>query len=166
MTSTARLIPPPPKPATSRSHREDTGLGWKGGNVLWAPSKIALARLKHFLVKLPILRSLPSHFWERSVLPNLVFTHFSKSVNTFFSVNTYLLLTAIALQAQICAQLFNELRASLLIFPIFVCWQQLIARNVAELSSFKRGVSHLNKAWRINKLSRGSYLSYEIFANN
>jgi hypothetical protein len=42
----------------------------------------------------------------------------------------------------------------------------LIARNVRELFSFNRGVSHLNKARRINDVSRGSLSGYEILTNN
>ncbi len=72
------------------------------------------------------------------------------------------LLTAIPLWAQICAQLFNELRAGLITFPIFVRCQRLIARNDRELFSSNRGISHLNEACRIDELSRGSILGYEI----
>ena len=67
---------------------------------------------------------------------------------------------------QICAHLNLELRECLITFPIFVPSQRLIARNVRELFSFNRGVSHLNKACRIDELSRGSVLEYEILANN
>jgi hypothetical protein len=42
----------------------------------------------------------------------------------------------------------------------------LIARNVCELFSFNRGISHLNEACRIDELSRGSVLGYEILADN
>jgi len=52
--------------------------------------------------------------------------------------------------------LFFELRASLISFLIFVCCQRLIARNVAELFSSNRGVSHFYAARRIDELSRGS----------
>ncbi len=75
-------------------------------------------------------------------------------------------LTALPLWAQICAHFFNELRASLITFPNFVCCQRLIARNVAELSSSNRGISHLNETCRINELSRGFVLGYEILTNN
>ena len=75
-------------------------------------------------------------------------------------------LTAIPLRAQICAQLFNELRASLITFPIFVRCQRLIARNDRELFSSNRGISHLNEACRIDELSRGSILGYEILTFN
>ena len=51
-------------------------------------------------------------------------------------------LTAIPLRAQICAQLFNELRACLITFPIFVRCQRLIARNVANGFLLNRGASH------------------------
>ena len=40
------------------------------------------------------------------------------------------------------------------------------ARNDHELFSSNRGVSHLNKARRINDLSKGSVLGYEILTNN
>jgi len=42
----------------------------------------------------------------------------------------------------------------------------LIARNDRELFSSNRGVSHLNEACRIDELSRGSVLGYEILTNN
>ena len=41
-----------------------------------------------------------------------------------------------------------------------------IARNDRELFSSNRGVSHLNEACRIDELSRGSVLGYEILTNN
>ncbi len=72
------------------------------------------------------------------------------------------LITALPLRAQICAQLFNELRASLITFPIFVRCQRLIARNDRELFSSNRGISHLNEACCIDELSRGSILGYEF----
>jgi hypothetical protein len=50
----------------------------------------------------------------------------------------------------------------LITFTIFVCSQRLIARNVHELFSSNRGSSHFYAACRINKLSRGSILGYEI----
>jgi hypothetical protein len=59
-----------------------------------------------------------------------------------------------------------ELRDCLITFPIFVPSQRLIARNVCELFSFNRGISHLNEACRIDELSRGSVLGYEILADN
>ena len=55
-----------------------------------------------------------------------------------------------------------ELRASLISFRIFVRCQRLIARNVAELFSSNRGVSHFYAARRIDELSRGSLSGYEI----
>jgi hypothetical protein len=55
-------------------------------------------------------------------------------------------LTGIRLWAQICAHLNLELRECLITFPIFVPSQRLIARNIRELFSFNRGVSHLNNA--------------------
>ena len=61
---------------------------------------------------------------------------------------------------------FFELRTSLITFQIFVRCQRLIARNVRELFSFNRGVSHLNEARRINDVSRGSLSYYEILTNN
>ena len=61
---------------------------------------------------------------------------------------------------------FNKLRASLKTFPNFVRCQRLIARNVAELSSSNRGVSHLHKTCCIDELSKGFVLGYEILPNN
>jgi hypothetical protein len=55
---------------------------------------------------------------------------------------------------------------SLITFPIFVPSQRLIARNVHELLSFNRVVSHLNEARRIDDVSRGSLSCYEILTNN
>jgi hypothetical protein len=75
-------------------------------------------------------------------------------------------LTVIRLWAQICAHLNLELRKCLITFPIFVPSQCLITRNVCKLFSFNRGVSHLNNACRINDVSRGSLLCYEILTNN
>ncbi len=75
-------------------------------------------------------------------------------------------LTEIGLWAQICAHLNFERRDCLITFPIFVLSQRLIARNVRELFSFNRGVSHLNEACRINDVSRGSLSYYEILTNN
>ena len=48
----------------------------------------------------------------------------------------------------------SELRASLISFPNFVRCQCLIARNLAELFSSNRGVSHLHEACRIDELSK------------
>ena len=76
------------------------------------------------------------------------------------SVNTINSLTPMGA----CAQLFNELRDHLITFLLFVRWQRLIARNDRELFSSNRGVSHLT--CRINELSRGSILGYEILTNN
>ena len=75
-------------------------------------------------------------------------------------------LTGIRLWAQICTHLNFELRDCLITFPIFVLSQRLIARNVRELFSFNRGVSHLNEACRIDDVSRGSLSCYEILTNN
>jgi hypothetical protein len=47
-------------------------------------------------------------------------------------------------------------------FLLFVRSQHLIARNVCELFSSDRGVSHLNEACCIDELSRGSDLEYDI----
>ena len=76
-----------------------------------------------------------------------------------------LALTGIRLWVHIWAHLKIELRGCLITFPIFVLSQRLIARNVRKLFSFNRGVSHLNKACRINDndVSRGS-LSCYIFS--
>jgi hypothetical protein len=68
--------------------------------------------------------------------------------------------------AQICAHLNLELRKCLITFPILVPSQRLIARNVCELFSFNRGVSHLNNACCIDDVSRGSLSCYEILTNN
>jgi hypothetical protein len=77
-----------------------------------------------------------------------------------------IILTGIRLWAQICAHLNFELRDCLITFPIFVLSQHLIARNVHELFSFNRGVSHLNEACRIDDVIRGSLSCYEILTNN
>ena len=76
------------------------------------------------------------------------------------------MLTGIRLWAQICAHLNFELRDCLITFPFFVLSQRLIARNVRELFSFNRGVSHLNNACRIDDVSRGSLSCYEFLTNN
>ena len=75
-------------------------------------------------------------------------------------------LTGIRLLAQICAHLNFELRDCLITFPIFVLSQRLIARNVRELLSFNRDVSHLNESCCIDDVSRGSLSRYEILTNN
>jgi hypothetical protein len=76
-------------------------------------------------------------------------------------------LTGIRLWAQIIwAHLNVELRDCLITFPIFVLSQRLIARNVPELFSFNRGISHLNEACCIDDVSRGSLSCYEILTNN
>ena len=67
---------------------------------------------------------------------------------------------------QICVHLNFELRDCLITFPIFVLSQRLIARNVRELLSFNRVVSHLNEACRIDDVSRGSLSWYKILTNN
>ena len=61
--------------------------------------------------------------------------------------------------AHICASLYIELRDCLITFPIFVPSQCLIARNVRELFSFNRGISHL---YQIDELSRGSVLGFKF----
>ena len=53
---------------------------------------------------------------------------------------------------------FYKLRASLKTFPNFVRCQRLLARNVAELSSSNRGVSHLHETCCIDELSKGFVL--------
>jgi hypothetical protein len=45
---------------------------------------------------------------------------------------------------------------------MFVRLQRLIARNVRELFSSNRGISHFYEACRINEVSRGSVLGPEI----
>ena len=61
----------------------------------------------------------------------------------------------------------TELAVKLLItFLLFIRLQCLIARNVRELFSFNRGVSHLNEACRFDDVSRGSLSCYEILTNN
>ena len=72
------------------------------------------------------------------------------------------LLTGIRLWAQICAHLNLELRKCLITFPIFVPSQRLIARNVRELFSSNRGISHVEEACGIDEVSRGSVLGPEI----
>jgi hypothetical protein len=79
--------------------------------------------------------------------------------------NKIISLTGIRLWAQICAHLNLELRKCLITFPIFVPSQRLIARNVRELFSFNRGISHLNNACRIDDVSRGSLSCYKILTN-
>ncbi len=71
-------------------------------------------------------------------------------------------LTGIRLWVQICTHLNFELRDCFITIPIFVLSQRLIARNVRELFSFNRGVSHLNEARPIDDVSRGSLLCYKI----
>ncbi len=66
------------------------------------------------------------------------------------------LITALPLVAHTCASLQIELRASLITFRMFVRWQRLTARNVAELFSYNCGVSHSYAACCIDELSRGS----------
>jgi len=61
---------------------------------------------------------------------------------------------------------FIEFHASLITFPTIVYRQRLIARNLAELSSSNRDVSHLHEAHCINELSRESMLGYKILTNN
>jgi hypothetical protein len=65
-------------------------------------------------------------------------------------------LTGIRLWAHIWPHFYFELHDCLITFLIFVLSQRLIARNVCELLSFNRGVSHLNEVCRINDVSRGS----------
>ena len=72
------------------------------------------------------------------------------------------LLTGIRLWVHICAYLNFELCDCLITFPIFVPSQRLIHRNVAKLFSSNCGVSQLNEACCINKLTRGSDFGYEI----
>jgi len=81
-------------------------------------------------------------------------------------VSCALALTRIPQWVHICAHLNYYLRDSLITFPIFVRWQRLIARNDCELFSSNRGISHFNEACRIDELSRGSVLGYEILTNN
>ena len=83
-----------------------------------------------------------------------------------FSYLLFCVLTGIRLWVHICNHLYFELCDCLKTFPIFVPSQCLIARNVCELLSFNRGLSHLNKARRIDDVSRGSLSCYEILTNN
>ena len=53
------------------------------------------------------------------------------------------------------APLFDELRARFITFCFFVHWQSFMARNVGELFSSNRGISHLYKACHTDELSRG-----------
>ena len=75
-------------------------------------------------------------------------------------------LTALPLVAHICASLQIELRDHLITFPIFVRRQHLIARNDRKLFSSNRSVSHIYAVCRIDELSRGFVLGYEILTNN
>jgi hypothetical protein len=76
------------------------------------------------------------------------------------------MLTGIRIWVHIWAHLKIERHDCLITFPIFVLSQRLIARNVRELFSFNHDVSHLNEAWCIDDMSRGSLLCYEILTNN
>ena len=76
--------------------------------------------------------------------------------NTKLSKLYNYLLNSLTAMVSYMRPLFFELRASLITFRIFVRCQRLIARNVAELFSSNRGVSHFYAACRINELSRGS----------
>jgi len=77
-----------------------------------------------------------------------------------------LLKTALPLWAQICAQLFNQLRASMITLLIVVRSKHLISVNVCELFSSNRGISYFYTACCINELSRGFVLGCEILTNN
>jgi hypothetical protein len=66
------------------------------------------------------------------------------------------------LWSQICHHLNYKLRARLITFRIFVRLQSLIARNVCELFSSNRGVSHYYVACCIDEVSRGSVSGPEI----
>ena len=57
----------------------------------------------------------------------------------------------------ISAQLINELRASLITFRIYVRGQRLIDRNVRELFSSNRGISHFYAACRIDEVREGPF---------
>ena len=46
--------------------------------------------------------------------------------------------------------------------PIYVLSQRLIARNVHRLFSSNRGISHFHETCRVDDLSRGSNLGYEL----
>ena len=58
--------------------------------------------------------------------------------------------------------LYGCLRVSLISFPNFARWQRLIARNVCELFSSNRGISHLHKACCMDELSRGFVLGLKF----
>ena len=66
----------------------------------------------------------------------------------------------------VVAHFIFELPKSVETFPILVRCLRLIARNDRELFSYNRGISHLNKACRIDDPSRGLVLGYEILTNN
>ena len=68
--------------------------------------------------------------------------------------------------AHICASFLNKICDCLITFLLFVRWQRLIARNVHELFISNRGISHLNEAYCIDDLSRGSILGPDILINN
>ena len=51
---------------------------------------------------------------------------------------------------------FNELRARMVSPRIFVRWQRLMARKIAELFSLNRGVGPFYAACRFDELIRGS----------
>ena len=71
-------------------------------------------------------------------------------------------LTALPLWAQICAQFFFELRWRFVTFQIPIRSPSWRHQNLAELFSFNFAISHSNEARRIDELSRGSVLGYEI----
>ena len=71
-------------------------------------------------------------------------------------------LPALPLWSQIYDHFFIELRVSLITFPNFARWQRLIARNVCELFSSNRGISHLHKACCMDELSRGFILGLKF----
>jgi hypothetical protein len=104
---------------------------------------------------------LVSHLTTFGLLMQACVTPSSVAAPTFLYA-----LTGIRLWSQICDHFYFELRDCLITFPIFVPSQRLIARNVHELFSFNRGVSHLNEACRIDDVSRGSLSCYEILINN
>ena len=93
------------------------------------------------------------------------------AVSTGLNVNSKFLsdksvLNSFTTSGAYCASIQIKLHVGSITFWIFVCWQCLTARNVAELFSYNHGVSHFYAARRIDELSRGSISGYKILANN
>jgi hypothetical protein len=95
-----------------------------------------------------------AYFWK--ALELISYLKIWTKHNLILSVPLNISLTGIRLWAPIWPHFYFELRDCLISFSFFVLSQLLIARNVRELFSFNRGISHLNEACRIDDVSRGS----------